>query len=62
MAALHGQIPVTTDPRILPKESEVGDRVQFGQHSSPRARNARARDLQSQILQNSEIGDFTYEL
>lgn len=43
-------------------ESEVGVRVQFGQHSAPRAQVPVARDLQSQILQNSEIGDCTYEL
>lgn len=48
--------------RVPPMESEVGTRVQYGQHSSPRARQPVARDLQSQIRQNSEIGDYTYEL
>lgn len=43
-------------------ESEVGDRVQYGQHSSTRARQLVASDPQPQILKNSEIGDYTYEL
>lgn len=43
--------------RAPPLESEVGDHVQQGQHSFPRAPSSFARDLQVQILQNSEIGD-----
>lgn len=41
MAALSCPIPVIANLRVPPMESEVGVRVQYGQHSSPRARNAR---------------------
>ena len=41
MAALSGPISIIINLRVPPMESEVGVRVQYGQHSSPRARNAR---------------------
>lgn len=58
LASLHCSISVIANLREPPLESEVGDHVQQGQHSSPRAEMPAACDLQSQILQNSEIGDF----
>lgn len=65
LAALHSQIPVTASLRVPPKGSEVGVRVQHGQHSSPRARNARLPvtfNLRSSKFLRLEIIHMNYDL
>ena len=63
MAALPRQISVITGLRVPPMESEVGVRVQYGQHSSPRARNARLPVISNlRFTKILRLGGHTYEL